>query len=249
MSWIHKLDRRFYPDVDNNWDDALFRGEILQCLSPDFQILDLGAGAGIVSQMNFRGHVKKVCGVDVDPRVMQNPYVDEAHVADISQLPFADDEFDVVIADNLLEHLAEPENTFSEVFRVLKREGVFLAKTPQKFHYVPLIARLTPLWFHKAVNRRRGRAEVNTYPTLYRANSVKALRKLAQLAGLQIEKIDRVEGRPEYLRLYWPTYLIGVSYERFVNSSRVFAMLRVLLFVKLRKPQRPNDGEERISAE
>jgi hypothetical protein len=31
-----------------------------------------GAGAGIVQQMNFRGLAARVCGVDVDPRTVNN---------------------------------------------------------------------------------------------------------------------------------------------------------------------------------
>jgi len=35
--------------------------------------LDLGAGAGIVSQMNFKGIASRVCGIDPDERVLSNP--------------------------------------------------------------------------------------------------------------------------------------------------------------------------------
>ncbi len=249
MSWIHSIDRRFYPGVEANWDDALFRLEILRCLSPDSNILDLGAGAGIVSQMDFRGHAKNVCGVDVDRRVKENPYLDEAYVADASRLPFEDNVFEVVFADNLLEHLVDPEGAFLEVFRVLKEDGVFLVKTPQRFHYVPLIARMTPLWLHKAINRRRNRADADIFPTRYRANSVSAIRRLARSSGLRVEKIDRIEGRPEYLRWFWPFYLLGVFYERSVNSGRIFEVLRVLLVAKMRKSREYNDGGGRLSAE
>ncbi|MEI2780661.1 MAG: hypothetical protein V9H25_05130 [Candidatus Competibacter sp.] len=44
-------------------------------------------------------------------------------------------------------------SVFREVARVLKRGGVFLFKTPNKTHYMPTIARLTPHRFHQFVNR------------------------------------------------------------------------------------------------
>ncbi len=54
-------------------------------------------------------------------------------------------------------------------------------------------------------------------------------------AGFAVEKIDRIEGRPEYLRISWPTYLLGAAYERLVNSTEWFAAFRILLVAELRK--------------
>lgn len=45
-------------------------------------------------------------------------------------LPFADDAFDVVTAFDLLEHVAAPERLVSEVARVLRPGGIFIAATP-----------------------------------------------------------------------------------------------------------------------
>jgi hypothetical protein len=36
--------------------------------------------------------------------------------------------------------------------------------------------------------------------------------------------------------MMWPTYLIGLAYERLVNSTEVFAPIRILLIGCLRKP-------------
>ena len=142
----------------------------------------------------------------------------------------------MVFSDNVLEHLDEPLQVFREVARVLKPGGVFLFKTPNKWHYMPIIARLTPHGFHQYVNRLRGRAEVDTFPTRYRANCLGDINRLAAEAGLLVERVERIEGRPEYLRMTWPTYLVGLAYERLVNSAEVFAPLRILLVGQLRKP-------------
>ena len=150
------LDRKFYSEFSNNWDDELFRSSILEVISSEHIVLDLGAGAGIVSQMNFRGLVERVYGVDPDERVSTNPHLDVGRVGWAEELPFEDELFDVVFCDNVLEHLDRPEAVFAEVCRVLKPGGVFLAKTPNKFHYVPAFARLTPHRFHQYFNRLRG---------------------------------------------------------------------------------------------
>jgi SAM-dependent methyltransferase len=230
------LENRFYADYRENWDDTLFRDHILAELRPDSVILDLGAGAGIVAQMNFRGIVTKVCGVDLDERVLDNPYLDEAKLADAGKIPFPDSTFDLVFADNVFEHLDDPAAVLRECVRVLKPSGALMFKTPNKNHYMPLVARLTPHRFHAYVNRIRGRHETDTFPTRYRANSPAAVRRLAAGAGLRLERLELVEGRPEYLRMSFPTYLVGAAYERLVNRFETLAGLRILLIACLRKP-------------
>src|SRR4051794_53079 len=143
----------------------------MRLLTPESVVLDLGAGAGIVKQMDFRGLARKVCGVDLDPRVLKNPLLDEGRIGNAGVIPYADGQFDLAFSDNLLEHLDTPCAVFSEVTRVLKPGGVFLFKTPNKWHYMPTIARLTPFRFHQYVNRLRGRAQSDTFPTRYRANT------------------------------------------------------------------------------
>lgn len=232
---VTRLDHAWYPDFRRNWDDLLFRERILARLRADSEVLDVGAGAGIVPQMNFRGLAAHVCGMDLDPRVLTNPMLDEGRVGNAGHIPYETCRFDLVFSDNVLEHLTEPLTVFREVARVLKPGGVFLFKTPNKWHYMPAVARVTPHGFHQFVNRLRGRAEVDTFPTRYRANSRRDVARLAADSGLCVETVELVEGRPEYLRLSWPTYLLGAAYERLVNLSDVFAPLRILLLGTLRK--------------
>lgn len=232
ISWI---DRKFYAGFAANWDDQMFRHEVLQNLQMDMKILDLGAGAGIVAAMNFLGKAQKVCGVDLDPRVVSNPFLDEGRVSDAGEIPYPDESFDLVFSDNVLEHLAQPQQVFLEVARVLKPDGVFMFKTPNKWHYMPAIARVTPHWFHQFINHLRGRAEADTFPTLYRANTRGDVKKLAAATGFDVSFIKVLEGRPEYLRISALLYPIGLIYERLVNSSVKMEPFRVLLIGSLKK--------------
>ena len=171
MKIIDKLDDFFYAKLENNWDDKLFLEIILRHINKDSVVLDIGAGAGIVSEMNFKQNVKFICGIDLDPRVQENPMLHEGKIADASRIPYEDEKFDLIFADNVMEHLEDPEGVFAEAKRVLKPGGLLLFKTPNRWHYMPIIARATPLSFHKFVNQLRGRAGVDTFKTFYRANS------------------------------------------------------------------------------
>lgn len=233
---VERLDQSLYPRFQSNWDDHRFRDGVLSHLTPGKTLLDLGAGAGILPQMNFKGHAHRVCGIDLDPRVVDNPMLDEGRLADGSTIPYPDAAFDVVIANNVLEHLDAPATVFAEVARVLKPGGVFLFKTSNKHHYMPTIARCTPHSFHQFYNRLRGRAAVDTFPTHYRANTRRDVTKLAATSGLSVVTINLVEGRPEYLRITAATYLVGAAYERAVNGTSALQGLRIVMFGTLRKP-------------
>ena len=235
MKLIARLDRYFYKKYNDNWDDTLFRKYILENIKDHFTILDIGAGAGVVEQMNFKGFVKQVNGLDPDPRILNNPYLDKGFVGIGDDMSiFESEKFDLIFCDNVFEHIEHPLAFLNEVNRVLKPKGLLLAKTPNKFHYMPLIAMITPTWFHKLYNKLRGREEDDTFPTLYKLNSRKNLIKYASLTGFEVIDITSIEGRPEYLRISWLSYIWGIIYERIINKLNINGM-KVLLITKWRK--------------
>lgn len=230
------LDHKLYPGLDGHWDDRLLRAAVLRELRPEHHLLDLGAGAGIVAEMGFRGLCARVCGLDLDPRVRSNPLLDEAREGGGEAIPWPDRSFDLVLADNVLEHLEQPLRVFEEVRRVLRPGGAFVAKTPNARHYMPLVARCTPHGFHRWINARRGRDGSDTFPTRYRANTPARVRALAAEAGLIVERIELNEQRPEYLRFHPIPYRIGWAWERAVNRFPLLSGLRISMLIVLRAP-------------
>jgi SAM-dependent methyltransferase len=231
-TWI---DGRFYPRYADNWDDFALRQRVLAVADAKSHLLDIGAGAGILYHMNFRSAVGRAFGIDLDERILDNPALDSAAIGDAANLPYDDCMFDVVVANNVLEHLVDPLAVFAEISRVLRPGGWFVFKTPNRRHYVPVVARLTPHWFHTYVTGLRGRTAGDTFATFYRANTPRAVEQLAAEAGLTIRALELLEGRPEYLRLFWPAYLVGTVYERLVNSAELFKRWRVVMIGSLQK--------------
>ncbi len=231
------FDKNLYPEYTNNWDDIYFRKVILDIIKPNYFCLDYGAGRGNVEYMNFKGLVKHMCGVDPAEDVISNPYLDDAKVLCLKKntISYPDDTFNLVISDNVMEHIENPGIVFKEISRVLINNGVFLAKTPNKWHYMPLVARITPTWFHKYYNSLRGRKDNDTFPTRYMCNTKKDVYRYAQEAGLKVLRVDFIEGRPEYLRINPIAYLIGFLYEQVVNKVPGLSKFRCVMIFELQK--------------
>ena len=231
MSLISKLDKKFYPGVGDRWDDALFRDTLLKHLTPEMAVLDLGAGAGIIPEMNFKGKVKKMYGLDPDERVLSNPFLDSAVCSTAEEMPFADEMFDAVICQNVMEHIENPLVMLHQVKRVLKKDGLFFVKTPNRNHYISFAARATPHRFHQWYNKLRGRKEEDTFRTLYDFNSKSKQEKIIHATGLETMRINFYESRPEYLRLNPLAYFAGIFYERTVNFLHLDSCKAVMISV------------------
>src|SRR5208337_2206986 len=178
----------------------------------------------IIGEMNFKGLAKAVYGCDPDERVLANPFLDKKYVGVGSQMPFFDDQqFDLVISSNVLEHIKsdEREPFFREINRVLRPGGFYITKTPNAFHYAPLIAQVTPTSFHRFSSKMRGACEDDVFPTYYGFNTKKRQTKVALRTGFSVKEMHFFEGRPEYMRAMLPAYLLGVLYERAVNKLKL----------------------------
>ena len=191
----HSVIPRIYPErrigsFSRAEGRFLFYSLVADLLTPDSVVLDYGAGrgaqiensSGYMSRLiNFSGRCKRYIGVDPDPVVEQNPYLDEAHVLGADgTIPLPDASVDVIVAYAVLEHVADPDSAVREIRRVLKPGGWFCAWTPNRNGYVGLAARLVPNRFHasivKVAEPTGGRAEKDVFPVCYRMNTRRAIR-------------------------------------------------------------------------
>jgi len=230
-----ELRRLFYPHTFFGMFDR-FQEVINSYVPAGSALLDAGCGRGHTFLYRRRLPSVRVVGLDMSRHARDNPNVDSQLRGNLEALPFADASFDAVLSTHVAEHLARPEAAFAEMARVLRPGGRLLLLTPNRLHYVPLLARLLPTGLHAAVNRHRGLGEHNVFPTFYRANTAADLRRLAAGAGLHVERLDAFETEPEYLAFHPLAYAAGVLYERLVNRYRALAPLRVNLLLVARKP-------------
>lgn len=84
-------------------------------------ILNLGSGVSVVRE--------DVINIDFFP------FDNVDFVADISNLPFADNSVDAVICEEVLEHVANPINVISEIYRVMKPGALVYIVVPFVFSF------------------------------------------------------------------------------------------------------------------
>ncbi|HVZ94377.1 MAG TPA: class I SAM-dependent methyltransferase [Phycisphaerales bacterium] len=93
------------------------------------RVLDVGAGAGALSlKMHKAGY--KVSACDLVPDIFRCVGIECREVDAHGVMPFENNQFDAVVAIELVEHLDGHRKLFSEAARVLKPGGFLLFSTP-----------------------------------------------------------------------------------------------------------------------
>jgi SAM-dependent methyltransferase len=111
-------------------------------------LLDVGCGEGVLThRWAAKPGVERIVGIDLEDPVLQEAWTQrqapnlEYKVMKAENLPFADGEFEVATAIEVLEHVPDPEHTVAEMARVASR--CLLVSVPRE-----------PLW--RGLNMARG---------------------------------------------------------------------------------------------
>jgi len=126
-------------------DQITFHYELaLRHLDPGMRVLDVAAGTGWGARL-LAEHCREVHAADIDAEAIaqgqRSPAPENLHfqVCDCLAMPYPPGFFDAVISCETLEHVPA-EGFLREVDRVLARDGVFIASTPQsRLGHIPLI--------------------------------------------------------------------------------------------------------------
>jgi ubiquinone/menaquinone biosynthesis C-methylase UbiE len=228
--------------------DTVYSELIRKHLVPGQKVLDAGCGRYLKFCRDLSG-IASMVGVDLDTVLeTDNTTAPFAVRGDVGRLPFPDGHFDMVISRSVIEHLEEPVQVFREFSRVLKPGGKVVVITPNKYDYVSVIASLTPYRLHRSlVSRIFQVPEDDVFPTLYRANTMSAIRKAFGSAGLVQKELDTLNHYPAYLMFSPTLFRLGVLYER-LTSLRVLRGLRGSIVCVFEKPMSPAKAVANINA-
>jgi len=126
---------------------------------------------------------------------------------------------------------------------VLSDGGILIFRTPNAYHYVSAIARITPYWFHRLfANRLRGIPADQSvpHPTFYRFNTARRIRRMLPAAGFSLIRLDFIESNPSYGMASRLLFLTFMGYERVANMLPRLAWLRSNVLCVAIKPAQQN---------
>jgi SAM-dependent methyltransferase len=231
MTWQQEYLNRYYYSQPH-WKDGT--GEywdlIRTSVPSSCEVLELGCGPDNPTSRFLAETFRAVDGLDIDEDgCKRNPSLRRAYVYDGVTWPLEDESYSAIVSDYVLEHVEHPRELIREIQRVLVPGGVFVFRTPCLWHYVSLASRLTPHSLHERLaNRLRNLSDdaEEPYPTFYRMNSPRRLRRLFTREGFTLRALRSIEKEPYYGLSLKPLFLLFMLYERVVNSAEEFAWAR-----------------------
>jgi ubiquinone/menaquinone biosynthesis C-methylase UbiE len=124
----------FTTDTNERIIDSFVR---LSGLPAGARVVDLGCGSGVFTEvLQRRGY--RCAGVDLSPKLIaiaRNKFLKIDFIeGDVEQLQFADGSFDGVLLSGLIHHLPDPSRCASEVIRILRPGGRFVAFDPNRMN-------------------------------------------------------------------------------------------------------------------
>ena len=171
--------------------------------------LDLGCGHQLLppwrldQERSLAARPHLLLGLDYDYNSLRNHKTIKHLIrGDISRLPFPSETFDLVTSNMVFEHLSDPESQLSEILRVLKPSGSLVFHTPNSISYGTILAKATPetlkaevIWF------LQHRKEEDVFPTYYRVNTERTIRKLAERVGFKVAKLRLIVSSAEFVMI------------------------------------------------
>ena len=227
-NWDRKIRAALLPEAQYSQID--YKKCLIEYVKNGIRWLDIGCGHHIIPSWLYDEEerlVKRseiVVGVDFNfSSLRKHATITNLLRGDLTFLPFSDNEFDLVTANMVAEHLQNPMKQFREVYRVLKYDGVLIIHTPNVWGYKSIIARLIPEPLKPFfIYQFTGRGESDTFPTYYKVNTIRSIENVARLNGFNLESIRMLQGGPMALFLVFPPlYLLESLWIKLLLKSNL----------------------------
>lgn len=133
------------------------------------RLLNIGAGTSVVieNHLSIDTNAFTCDRLDIVDSSVKHKNVGQIITASVESMPMiADNTYDIVFANYVLEHVHNLEQTTKELYRILKPGGTAVLTIPNVAAPEFKISKHTPLWFHNLVRGKPGHEVSYTYKTI-----------------------------------------------------------------------------------
>jgi len=173
---------------------------------------DVGCGRSIFPDNpelaeRYAARCRFVYGIDPDDNVRENPFV-HGYFQGLVEDCQTDREFDLVTLRMVAEHIVDPSSALRRVASLLKSGGHAVIYTPHKWAVMSIAASVVPFGLHNPLKRLLWWTSEarDTFPTQYKLNTYKDLKRHGEQAGLEqvhYERLDDCRISTSYRALNW----------------------------------------------
>lgn len=174
----YKIKGEYHRELDKNWSYYPVYLEKIREINTilkkfkNIKILDAGCGEGVLVD-KYRKKGYDITGLDLN---YSSKFVKKG---DIKQMPFKDNEFDLALCLDVLEHMnvLEQEKAILELRRVVKDKGIIIFSLPNLAHFASRLSFLLTGNFIRTseIERHKGDRPIKEYLKIMKKNDLEII--------------------------------------------------------------------------
>lgn len=162
------------------------------------RILEMGCRNGaIISEIARTLNSIDLFGIDIDEKALAEAAIEKGIITqrvdlNTDRLPYPDASFDIVLMEEVIEHLVNPDNAIQEAYRTLKPGGYFLVTTPNLAWWLNRLALFLgyqPYWTENSIKYNVGklkRTNAESRNGHLRLYTLRALKELLTIYNFKV---------------------------------------------------------------
>lgn len=191
-------------------------------------LLNVGAGSSLVIEKAIsKPGMPFLCDrVEIEDVTVSGDSLRDCYRCSVESMdPVRSDEYDAVFANYMLEHVRYPDKAAAEICRVLKPGGIFVTSIPNPSAPEIMVARHTPLWFHKLVTG------TDAWETHYAFKNINDLSMIFRDKGLITTEIFYRSCLESYMERFLILRELFMLYDAFLNKLKIKGLMNNVCMV------------------
>ncbi len=191
-------------------------------ISEPSYVLNIGAGKSlsIENQLQENGCNYRYDRIDIDDCKVEHQYVNECWSCSAeSMLHVRSSKYHAAFANYVIEHIPDLNKASREIYRILKPSGLFVASLSNPTSPEMILAKITPLWFHKKI---RGAEAWETY---YAYKNISDLKDIFESNGFRIYELAYYSFIEGYLHKFFLVGAVAKIYDKIISMLNIKRMM------------------------